>query len=422
MYKSKFDGFEIVSVQCRRELRRKFTLIDIIYKPVIRKTDPIHCFVSSEIAKSYYSVFTNGKNEIPRTGFAYYCYYCQKFFTRNNRFKNHIDSCSGVPGIVYNFHTQNLITFEDNLKNRGDLPMTFYFDLETTAPTDNCYGPEQKEVFVVSYVITVAFHPALNMKKITCERSYGHSLQNLNTTDYFSEDQIKYCQTTTLKQLKDAATLVSLRKCKKAMAQMLTIEMFLLKETLLTWFSKKIKANNLSIKPLDKINYEQKNPIDWAEDKCLLCKFKLDIMPTNFKTSDSEMTYGNFYIRQEHKFLRNIYINSELAECDEIKNFSAYYDAYQKLIDIYVCLQNVWDTRDFDDFSILTKNLLRDECDNNFHISDVRDNINEIEIKGLTRSKIPPHLFKVMAYVYQNLIAFPSNKFEFETAASANFF
>lgn len=138
MYKSKFDGFEIVSVQCRRELRRKFTLIDIIYKPVIRKTDPIHCFVSSEIAKSYYSVFTNGKNEIPRTGFAYYCCYCQKFFARNNRFKNHIDSCSGVPGIVYNFHTQNLITFEDNLKNRGDLAMTFYFDLETTAPTDNC--------------------------------------------------------------------------------------------------------------------------------------------------------------------------------------------------------------------------------------------------------------------------------------------
>ena len=303
--KIKFDGFEIVSVQCRRELRRKFTPIDVIYKPVLKKTDPIQCFVTTDIAKSYYSV-TSSHGELTRTGFAYNCYYCHKFFVRQDRFKKHIERCSGVPGIVYNFQTQNLITFEDNLKNKGDLPMTFYFDLETTAPTDNCYDPEQKEMFVVSYVIIVAFHPELKMKKIVCERSYGHNLKKLNTIDYLSEDQIKFCQPTTIKQLRDAAHLVSLRKCKKAMSQMLTIEMFLLKETLGAWFAKKIKSNNLSIAPLDKINYEQKNPVDWSQHKCVLCNFKLDIMPTNVRTLDSEMTYGDFYIRQEHKFLRNI--------------------------------------------------------------------------------------------------------------------
>ena len=82
-----------------------------------------------------------------------------------------------------------------------------------------------------------------------------------------NEDQIKFCQTTTLKQLRDAAHLVSLRKCKKAMQQMLTIEMFFLKETLGAWFNKKIKSNYLSISVLDKINYEQKNPIDWSQEK-----------------------------------------------------------------------------------------------------------------------------------------------------------
>ena len=141
--KIKFDGFEIVIVQCRRDLRRKFTPIDVIYKPVLRKTDPIHCFVSSDIAKSYYSVSCY-RGEINRTGYAYTCYYCQKFFVLQDRFKKHIESCTGVPGIVYNFQTQNLVTFEDNLKNKGDLPMTFYFDLETTTPTDSCYDPEQK--------------------------------------------------------------------------------------------------------------------------------------------------------------------------------------------------------------------------------------------------------------------------------------
>ena len=121
-----------------------------------------------------------------------------------------IDSCSGIPGILYNFHNQNLITFKDNLKNKGDLPLTFYFDLETTTPTDNCYGPELKKMVLVSYVIIVAFHPALNMKKIIYERSCGHNLQKLNTIDYLSEDQIKFCQSTTLKQLCNAAHLVSL--------------------------------------------------------------------------------------------------------------------------------------------------------------------------------------------------------------------
>ena len=182
--------------------------------------------MTSDIAKSYYSLCSNSKSEVNRTGYAYNYYYCQKFFVCQDRFKKHIESCSGVPGIVYNFYTQNLITFENNLKNKGDLPKTFYFDLETTAPTDNCYDPEQKEMFVVSYVIIVAFQPELKMKKIICERSYGHSLKKLNTIDYLSEDQIKFCQTTTLKQLRDAAHLVSLHKCKKVTAQMLTIEMF----------------------------------------------------------------------------------------------------------------------------------------------------------------------------------------------------
>ena len=277
-------------------------------------------------------------------------------------------------------------------------------------------------MFVVSYVITVAFYPELKMKKIVCERGYGHNLKKLNTIGYLSENQINFCQQTTLKQLRDAAHLVSLRKCKKAMAQMLTTEMFFLKKTLGAWFNKKIKSNTLSIKPLDKIHYEQGNPIDWSDYKCVLCNFKLDIMPTNVKTPDSQMTYGDFYIPQEHNFLRNIYTKQELAECEQIKTLSNYYDVYQKLIDICTCLQNVWNARDFDDFSILTKCFVREECDNNFSIADLRDIINGTEIKGFTKSKMPFRLLKVMAYVYQNLIALPQHKFEFETVCSTNFF
>ena len=47
---------------------------------------------------------------------------------------------------------------------------------------------------------------------------------------------------------------------------MLTIEMYLIKETLMNWFGKKIKPNYVSIPLLQKINYEQNNPIRWDSD------------------------------------------------------------------------------------------------------------------------------------------------------------
>ena len=44
--------------------------------------------------------------------------------------------------------------------------MVIYFDCETTAPTDDCFDPEQKEMFVMSYVMIVTFHPELKRNRI----------------------------------------------------------------------------------------------------------------------------------------------------------------------------------------------------------------------------------------------------------------
>ena len=89
-----------------------------------------------------------------------------------------MEHCSGVPGIVYNFDNQNLVTFEDNLGYKGDLPEVAYIDFETTAPTDSCFDSEQKKMFVVSYIIILAFHPKLKMNRVTIQHSFGHSLNN----------------------------------------------------------------------------------------------------------------------------------------------------------------------------------------------------------------------------------------------------
>ena len=68
--------------------------------------------------------------------------------------------------MVYNFNNQNLISYQDNFHAKGDIPFVIFFDYETTASTDNSFDPEQKKVFVVSYVMIVVFHPELKLNCI----------------------------------------------------------------------------------------------------------------------------------------------------------------------------------------------------------------------------------------------------------------
>ena len=127
------------------------------------------------------------------------------------------------------------------------MPFVLYFDFETTAPTDSCFDPEQKKMFVVSYILIVAFHPALKLNRIIIQRSYAHSLEQLTSLKYFSEDQMKFIDVQIIRQLKDIAIDVSKRKCKNMMGQMFCIECALVNKTLLDWFNKKYRTQYLEI-------------------------------------------------------------------------------------------------------------------------------------------------------------------------------
>ena len=79
-----------------------------------------------------------------------------------------------------------MISYEDNFHGRGDVPFVIYFDFETTAPTDNCLDPEQKKMFVISYVMIVAFNSELNLDRIIIQRGFAHSVELLTSLDYFA--------------------------------------------------------------------------------------------------------------------------------------------------------------------------------------------------------------------------------------------
>ena len=144
-----------------------------------------------------------------------------------------------------------------------------------------------------------------------------------------------------VKQFKGAAELVSQRKCKKSLAQMFSIELYLIKHTLMSWFSRKIKSQHLQIDILTKNKYEKKNPINWMEDKCCLCKFPLKVDSMNHNTPNNQKTYGDLYIRDEHKFLRNIYSEDQIQTSPQIPTLENYYKTFQKILRICLSLQSI---------------------------------------------------------------------------------
>ena len=62
----------------------------------------------------------------------------------------------------------------------------------------------------------------------------------------------------------------------------------------------------------EKVTYEAFNPINWKKTKCVICNFPLIINAKGPNVPANEMSYTDFYIRYEHKFLINIYSNEEL--------------------------------------------------------------------------------------------------------------
>ena len=64
-------------------------------------------------------------------------------------------------------------------------------------------------MFFTSYVLIVAFHSHFEklekLRKIIVQKSYGHTLQQLTTLDYLTNDQMKFIDVKLVIHLKDMA-------------------------------------------------------------------------------------------------------------------------------------------------------------------------------------------------------------------------
>ena len=257
-------------------------------------------------------------------------------------------------------------------------------------------------MFVVSYVLIVAFHPALKLNRFIIQRSYGHSLEQLTSLNYFSEDQMKFIDEQIIRQLEYIAIDISKRKCKNMMGQMLCIESTLVKKALFDWFHKKYRMKYLETNAFVKMQYERNNPVNWR-DMNVLCKMPLRVEPTNFKMPDDKMTYGDFAFRFEHKIRRNIYTSKHIKESNHLENLENYYEIYQKFVSILIGLLSIFNNYKKNDE---THEDVSDFIEENFDddsIDELKNRVMQTEIKNALQSsagRVPKFNLNIYVYAY----------------------
>ena len=72
---------------------------------------------------------------------------------------------------------------------------------------------------------------------------------------------------------------------------MFSVEIALIKKTLLKWFNIKYQRNFLVVNPIKKVKYEINHKVDMQKSKCSICKFPLKLNITEY--NNTEMTYGD---------------------------------------------------------------------------------------------------------------------------------
>ena len=244
-------------------------------------------------------------------------------------------------------------------------------------------------------------------------------MEKLTTIDYLTNEQLKFKDEITLKQLRDSALEVSKRNKVNAISEMFSIELKFASECLLKWFYSKNKKIELSIQ--EKKDYEVKNPIDWENGICEICTFPLDVKPSE-KVNSKKITYGDFIIQKEHKFLRNVLSKEDLKKSESIKSLESFHEKFRKYIRICIFAED--SLRTINEFSECFHEELIDYINENFeeieNFEELKELISEVKVKS--KSKISKFNMQIYAFFYKEIMKFPNTFFESQAFTTNDLF
>ena len=136
------------------------------------------------------------------------------------------------------------------------------------------------------------------------------------------------------------------------------------------------------------------------------------------------MSYSDFVIFKEHKFLRNIFSERELSSSDSLKNMEQYHKCFEKFLRISVYLQTSINTINkfsecYNDELIDIYNQFCADCSD---FAEIKEWVLDVLIKSKQESKIPKFTLQAYAFVNQRLMDSPQRRFDYETLTTNKLF
>ena len=148
-------------------------------------------------------------------------------------------------------------------------------------------------MFLISYFQIYTFHSKLNLDKIFIFLSFKQS---------FLENHIKYFDDVTFKQLKDTATNVLKKEKESALSDMFSTELKFTVDMLVKWCNDLFKSRFNEPDEIKKQLFTRDNPVDWSNQKCVICNFKLAASLNEGHGTCKLTTWYDFIEQKEHLF------------------------------------------------------------------------------------------------------------------------
>ena len=138
------------------------------------------------------------------------------------------------------------------------------------------------------------------------------------------------------------------------------------------------------------------------------------------------MSFRDFVIRYEHKFLRNIYTKEQIKDSHHVKDLKSYYEVFEEYILICIGLWALFNNFNRNHFiNSATEKFVEDKFAGD-KISEIKNTRNKAEIKNAlsttTHRNVPKFNLKIYAYVYDELVCFPRSDIDYETITTNKFF
>ena len=151
----------------------------------------IDCYFTDSIHLAFRLILSKGKNKLLEYTNAYQFHGCLGIFSAKNRFKNYLETCSKMPGVIYKFENQNLVSFEDDFQYLGNLPFVAQFHFGTTIGSSlRNYLDDVEMYLILCCLFFFAFHSKLDIEQIVIVKSFQHTLDELNDISYFKSEMI----------------------------------------------------------------------------------------------------------------------------------------------------------------------------------------------------------------------------------------